>query len=268
MKSKLLLYLALVLSVGLWIWFNSHEQMTRWFKRELNRNPTVVRIIPEGTWSKKLKLPWADTKIVLYRTSGEVVLIDAKKAVYTVWSTKVSTNQPQGIDYPVVAFIDPATQNVWIGAVNSGDVETNEFVADEHTIYTNYLTYTNFYIENDSEILSGSSVLADGTFDGCESVIKKALPGEGLDSVIGRYDNSADTAWPPHGASWFSNFRGDFREDFFSSGNLGSQSTQIKRLEVADGKLRLDFDSLKYRTAGNVWLDLKTMKVLKTVEHK
>jgi hypothetical protein len=70
-----------------------------------------------------------------------------------------------------------------------------------------------------------------------------------------------------YGATWEAAFNNDFGEDFFSSGNAGSQSTQISLLAVADGKIRLQFYSLKYRTTGSVWLDLNTLKVLKTDEH-
>jgi hypothetical protein len=200
----------------------------------------------------------------LYRPSGEIVQIDARRAVYTVQSIKAPRSK--GFDSPVIAFIDPETASVWIGQ-DTESVETNEFIADDHTLHTNYLTHTNLYVENGSEILSCGSVLVDGVFDGCESVIKKAQPAENLDSVIDRYDKSADSAWPLYGATWEAAFNNDFGEDFFSSGNAGSQSTQISLLAVADGKIRLQFYSLKYRTTGSVWLDLNTLKVLKTDEH-
>ena len=206
--------------------------------------------------------------MVLYQATGEIVQLDAKKAVYTVWSIKNPAHAGKEFDVPMIAFIDSKTGNAWVGGMDALAIETNEFINDDHTVSTNYLVYTNLFFENDSQILMGGSQLSDGTFDCCESVLKKALSTEGLDSVIERFDKSTDGAWPCSGADWMTTFGDDFSEGFFNSGNLGSQTTQIQRVEIADGKLRLDFSSLKYQTTGSVWLDLNTLKVLKSVEHK
>ncbi len=111
-------------------------------------------------------------------------------------------------------------------------------------------------------------MLDDGTFEWGERRINKAQPAEDLNSVIARYDKSTDVSWPVSGADWQTTFFNDFREDFFDSGNMGNQATQIQRIAIAHGKLRLDFNSLKYQTTGSVWLDLKTLKVKKAVEYK
>jgi hypothetical protein len=204
----------------------------------------------------------------LYRATGEVLPLDAKSAIYTVWSTVNPTNQHKVFDIPVTAFTDPATRKVWIGWVNSGDVETNEYENDDHTVSTNYLTYTNLYFETDSEIFKGDNVMNDGTFNWDESMIKQAQPGEGLDAVIDRFEKNVGGAWPfshTHGESRFSDY---FQDDFFSSGNLGSQSTPIQRIEVSNGKLRLDFNSQQYKTTASVWLDLKTFQVRQIIEYR
>jgi hypothetical protein len=130
------------------------------------------------------------------------------------------------------------------------------------------VTYANLFIENDSEILRGNNVLVDGTFDCDESPIKSVQPGEGLDSMIDRFDKSTNVSWPFSSAGWTTTFANDFRQDFFSSGNLGSQSTPIQHIEAVHGKWRLDFNSQKYGTTGSVWLNMKTLKVSKAIEHK
>jgi hypothetical protein len=271
MKPKLILGLALVVVGSWWIVFFASGKLTNWlYDRQQRQNePTVTRIRPEGLWAKKLKTPWTDTKIVLYRATGEVIQLNAKQAVYTVWSIKNPAKKGKEFDCPVTTFIDPETRNVWIGGVDTGQVETNEYENAHHIVSTNYLVYTNFFIENDSEILRGDSTLVDGTFACDESVIQKAQPNEGLDSVIERFDKSTNTAWPFSSADWTTGFFHDFRDGFFDSGEyLGNQVTQIQHIEVANGKLRLDFNSHKFGTVGSVWLNLKTLKVIKATEHK
>jgi hypothetical protein len=171
MKPKILFYLVLALGGGLWIAFISSARFSNWlFERQQNPDrPAVIYAAAEGTWAKKLKTPWVNTKVVLYRSNGQIVQLNAKQAVYTVWSTKGSTNESKGFDYPVAAFIDPATGNVWIGGVIARDVETNNetMVLDES--YVDYLATTNFFIENDSEILVTDNEIYDGTFQWGES---------------------------------------------------------------------------------------------------
>lgn len=214
---------------------------------------------------KELKTPWTDTKIVLYRASGEVVALDAKSAIYAVGSTKVSTNQHKPFEVPAIAFIDPATRDVWIGWGRDGNVETNVFAKAGQTASTNYLTYTNLFIETGSEIINGDSLIHDERFEWQESVIKQAQPGESLDAMISRVATGASSAWffePTFGATSLGKY---FQPGFFFSGNLGSQTISIQYIAVSNGKLRLDFNSLEYQTTGSVWLDLKTFEVRKVV---
>jgi len=247
MKSKLLLCLALCLVAGLAGCSSAHPRST------------AERLAPAGIWAKHLKTSWTNTAVVLHRANGEVVPLDAKQAVYTVKS--INPAKPgKAFDRPVLAFMDPATRNVWIGGVDTGEVETNDFLG--------LVTYTNIFFESSAGIFRGGNVLTDGTFDCDESVIQKAQPGENLEAVIERYDKTADGPWPLSGAVWISTFQDAFRENFFYSGNLGSQSTPIQRVVVENGKLRLDFKSQKYGTTGNVWLDLNTLKVCRAVENK
>jgi hypothetical protein len=272
MKPKTIFYLAFALVGILWIvvitstpfanWVNDRSQNLKW--------PDVVIYMPNtnGTYTTKLKAPWTNSTVVLYRASGEVVQLDAKSAVYMTRSTMPSTNVHKPFDIPVTVFIDPATRKVWAGWVAAGEGETNEYENDDHTTSTNYLIYTNLYFETASGIFRGDNVIWDGTFTWDESLIDKAQPGEGLDSVIGRIETNTGSGEPfPHiyGRSWFGDY---FPEEFFSSGNVGSQSVPIKRIKVANGKLRLDIDSLKYKTMASVWLDLKTFKVRQAIEFR
>ena len=270
MKPKISFYLVLVFGGGLWIAFISSARFSNWLlERQQNPDrPAVIYTAAEGTWAKKLKTPWANTKVVLYRSNGQIVQLNAKQAVYTVWSTKGSTNQSKGFDCPVAVFIDPATKKVWAGEVDAGEVETNVYQNTDDTVSTNYLIYTNLYFETASGIFRGDNVINDGTFDWDESVIKQAQPGEELNALIDRVETNTGTAWPfdhIHGESQFEDY---FPDDFFSGNTLGTQSIPIQRIEVANGKLRLYIDSLKYKTTAGVWLDLKTFEVRRTIEYR
>lgn len=275
MKPRIIFYLTFALIAVLWISVLVDGRLVSWLldRRQNPSWPDVTRISDansdvKGTWAKKLKAPWTDSKVVLYRASGEVVQLDAKSAIYAVWSTKASTNQHKPFDIPVTAFIDPATRKVWAGWVDSGEVETNEYENADNTVSTNYLVHTNLYFETDSGIFRGDVVIWDGTFDWGESMVGRAQTGEGLDSVIYRIETNTSSAWPfphVHGESRFGDY---FRDEYFSSGNMGSQDVPIKRIQVANGKLRLDIDSLKYKTTASVWLDLKTFEVQRAIEFR
>lgn len=232
-----------------------HKQQQR------QHEPAVVNITPEGVWAKKLKVPWANTKVVLHRASGETVQLDAQKAVYSTWSIKDPARKGKAFDRPVIAFMDPATRNVWIGGVDTGEINTNE--------YFTRVAYTNIFFENRSEILRGNNVLLDGSWACDESTIKTALPGEKLNGVIERFDRNTSGSWPFSGIHLVSNFRDDFRDDFFAPvHSLGNECTPIEHFGVANEKIRLDFESEKYGTTGSVWLDLKSLKAEKAVERQ
>jgi len=270
MKPKLIFYLALVLFGGLWIIFISSAKFSNW-ALERKRNPnnqTVVNWAADWMWAKSPKTPRIDTKVVLYRANGQTVQLDAKAAVYSVFFKMNLTNQSKPLNYPVVAFIDPATRNVWIGLVNTSAVQKINFINDAGVELTNYYTETNLYFETDSKIFVGDNVLCSGSFGCCESLIKQAPPGVGLDGVFDQVDKATGGLLPFPQVCWETFFGDCFRENFFSSGNLGAQSTPIQHIAVADGKLRLDFNSLKYGTKGSVWLDLKTFKVRRAIEYR
>jgi hypothetical protein len=271
MKPKIIFYLAFTLIGGLWILVITNGRFTNWLL-ERRQNPNIPDVIrtsdAAGPAAKKLKIPWTDSKVVLYRASGEVVQLDAKSAVYAVWSTKPSTNQHKPFDVPVTAFIDPATKKTWVGWVAAGEIETNEYENADNTVSTNYLVYTDLFIETGSEIIRGDNVIWDGTFDWDESMIKRTLPSGGLAAVIEGIETNAGSAWPfphIHGETRFEDY---FPEGFFSSGNLGSQSIPIQRIKISNGKLRLYIDSLKYKTTAGIWLDLNTFEVRRTIEYR
>ena len=153
MKPRIIFYLTFALIAVLWISVLVDGRLVSWLldRRQNPSWPDVTRISDansdvKGTWAKKLKAPWTDSKVVLYRASGEVVQLDAKSAIYAVWSTKASTNQHKPFDIPVTAFIDPATRKVWAGWVDSGEVETNEYENADNTVSTNYLVHTNLFL--------------------------------------------------------------------------------------------------------------------------
>ena len=276
MKPKLLLCLTLVLIGAAWVAFISSDRFSNWLL-ERKQYPDFQEVSrsndTSGTWAKKLKTPWTDTKVVLYRSTGEIVQLAAKTAVYSVWSTRASTNQHKPFDAPVAALIDPVTGNAWVGRVDTGEIETNEFTHANGSISTNFLIYTNLFIETGSEIVRGDNIIDggeffDGSFTWDESVIKPGQSGERLDALIEQFETNRSSVWPfkhTHGESRFGHY---FRRDFFSSGNMGAQSIPIQHIQVSAGKLRLDFDSWQLGTKGSVWLDLKTFAILKTVEYR
>ena len=267
MKPKLIFYLALVLLGGLWIALVTNGRFEDWLlekSRGETKTPDVLRDSPDTNFLKTLKIqktlktPWTDFKVSLLRADGQVVQLDAKKAVYTIHITKIPNGKPhQGFDVPVTAFIDPATSNVWIGQVNSGNVDTNEIPAVVHT---------NFYFESSAGIFAGDSVMFDGMFDCDESLIKNAYPSEDLNGVIQRFEKVE--AAPFNHVHWEIRLRHYFPEGFFQIPGVMHGSTEIQSAETTNGKLQLDFNSQKYGARGSVWLSLKTLKVVKAVEHK
>lgn len=263
MRPKHILYLALSVAGICWIGFVFSGRLADWFYdlQQQQHESSNVKMAPQGGWAKQLKVAWTNTKVVLYRASGESVQIDARKAVYSTWSIKDPAHKGKAFDRPVVAFMDPATRNVWIGGVDTGEMDTNEYFGS--------VAYTNIFFENGSEILRGDNVLVDGSWACDKSTIKTTQPGENLDAVIERFDQNTNGSWPFSEVHLVSNFRDDFRGGFFDPvHSLGDECTPIQRFGVANGKIRLDFKSEKYGTTGSVWLDLKTLKVEKSVEHK
>lgn len=263
MKPKLIFYLVLIVGGACWIVFFSSGGLANWLyeRQQRQREPDVVKMTPEGVWAKKLKVPWTNTEVVLHRDSGQTMRLDARKAVYMTWSIKDPAHKGKAFDRPVMAFMDPATRAVWIGGVDTGEIDTNEYFSS--------VAYTNIFFENGSEILRGDNILTDGAFSCDESAIKAAQPGEGLDAVIEQFDRNTNGSWPFFGNLWLSNFRDDFRGGFFAPvHNMGAESTPIQHCGVENGKLRLDFKSEKYGTTASVWLDLKTLKITKAIEHR
>src|SRR6185312_1196891 len=98
----------------------------------------------------------------------------------------------------------------------------------------------------------------------CLETALESQPGETLDSFTRRFDQNTNGSWPDWGTSWMASFESNFREGFFFAGNL--MGMQMQRFQITNGTLRLDFNSLTYRNAGSVWLDLKTLNVLKAAE--
>jgi len=266
MKPKLIFYIALALLGGLWIALVTNGRFEGWLlekSRGETKTPDALRDPPDTNFFKTLKIqktlktPWTDFKVSLLRADGQVAQLDAKKAVYTIHITKIPNGKPhQGFDVPVTAFIDPATSNVWIGQVNPGNVDTNEIPAVVHT---------NFYFEAGAGIFAGDSVMFDGMFDCDESLIKNTYPGEDLNGVIQRFEKIEAT--PFNHVHWEIRLNNYFQKGFFRKDDW-KVDIQIQREKVTRGKLQLDFKSPEFGTTASVWLDLKTLKVVKAVEHK
>ncbi|HEV2695948.1 MAG TPA: hypothetical protein VG347_23880 [Verrucomicrobiae bacterium] len=265
MKRKLTFILALVISFCFWLVCSPGVGVKKWLlDRTLNpAKATMLRTdasAAAGTWRKKLKTPWTDTKAVLYRSNGEVVQLDAKAAVYTVCSTKPLTNPTnlhKPFDIPVMAFIDPVTSNFWFGEANMGQqVESNGPV------------YTNLFIETGSEIIRADNVMYDGIFDWDDSMVKKLPAGAGWEALTNYVETTPGDSWPFAGTLWEINLKPCFREDFFDQREIMHGDESVSHIEMTGGKLRLDFSNPDSKAQASVWIDLTIPKVLKTTETK
>ena len=176
MKARLLVYIALVVVAAFWIAMLKNNHFTDWLykKSQGEGKKDVFQFTPGGTnWVAVLKTPWTITTVVLYRPDGQVVQLNAQRAIYSFWSAK-SKNPNKHSDMPVIAFVDPVTRNAWIGAVNSGERETNEYNGGAG-LEIFYLANTNFFIETGSGIFEGDTEINDGSFTWLESPIKRPL---------------------------------------------------------------------------------------------
>jgi len=249
MKPKLILCLALVLSGG-WFGCAKAEQTVDIVDADVRALPKQV----EGEiWNKTLLTNWTDTKITLYRATGEVVQLNAKKAIYRIWTTNNWAGNHSSQNVCVVAFVDPKNGKVWLGSV---DTDKDFKISD-------------LYVENDSGIFGVRSILFAGTFYWHESLIARANPSKDVDAVIDRFEKNINVwwlleRWEP--ISFSSYFRIWFFYPHVTVSFIGA--TAIDHVEVTSGKLRLDFTSPAYKTKGSVWLDLKTWKFLKAVEYQ
>jgi hypothetical protein len=254
MKPKLIFCLALVLSGGLFGCSKTKPTGQTTDTVAVDADAWVLPKQVQGEiWNKTLLTNWTDTKITLYRANGDVVQLNAKKAIYRIWTTNNWANNHSSLDMPVVAFIDPLNGKIWLG---SADTDKDFKISD-------------FYVENDSGIFGVRSILFAGTFNWHKSLIAKANPNEDVNAVINRFERSINGWWLLE--RWEqTSFSSYFREWFFYPHVTVSfiGATAIDHNEVASGKLRLDFTSPAYKTKGSVWLDLKTWKVLKAVEYK
>jgi hypothetical protein len=274
MKPKILLWLGIALCAASLTGVLRSADFSDWITRqEMDHNggdDGIAVLQPNyhanQTYATKLKTPWTDTKIVLYRATGEKVGLDAKGATYTVWTTRNGTNRGKGIDYSMGAFIDPATRLAWVGHAGRGDVYSLDFSRFDSPSSIVYLTNTNSYIQTASAIVSGEATMLGGAFAWSGSLINQAQPGEKLEELINHCEKSDGGLWPFGQRVWENSFRNYFRDEFFSSDSLGAADIPIQSISVAHGKLRLNFDSEEYRTCGSVWLDLETFNLARAIE--
>jgi hypothetical protein len=250
-RPKLILRLALVLSGGL-SGCSETMHMSDTVDADLRPLPKAVQ---GEIWNKTLKTNWTDTKITLYRATGEVVQLKAKKAIYQVWTTNNWAGNHSSNDRAVVVFVDQQNGKVWLGNANT-DKDTNFKVLD-------------FYVENDSGIVSVSSILFGGAVQWHRSLIAKANPGEDVGAMISRLEKSINGWWllePREETSLSPCFRQWFFYPRVYASAIGV--TDAEHIEVNDGEFRMDFTSPAYKTKGSVLLDTKTWKVIKTVEFR
>jgi hypothetical protein len=250
MKPKLLLGLALVVGGGLVGCSNKTRQIA-------DTGDTVAKPLPQAVqgemWNKTILTNWTDTKVTLYRALGEVVQLNAKKSIYQIWTTNNWAGNHSSLNVGVVAFIDPQNGMAWLG---NAELDKGDKVSD-------------FYVEDESGIFSGRNYLFAGEWRWNGSLIAKAGPGEDVGTIINQFEqniNGSRMLEIGNGITFSPRFRDCYFYPHVYASNPGA--TPVDHVEVADGKLRLEFTSPAYQTKGSVWMDLKTRKVLEAVEYK
>jgi hypothetical protein len=240
MKLKLILGLALVLGGGLF------------------GCSTIVRHD-----SATVKTSWKDTKITLYRAASGAVQLDAKREVVTVVQ---GSNRD---DWEVVAFVDPATENAWVGQTFT--LEPIFYIETESNILSGVVSF-----ESDASGMSQQN-LETGEIIWNSSFVPNVKRGENVDAAIERFKKS-DALKLLGGVSTDAGSLviGNNKEQvengldpsLFQMEHRGSQfkETTIEAIDASDGKLRLDLKNPAGSHKASVWIDFKTWKVVKAIQ--
>jgi len=286
-KGKIILGIALALSVGLFI----NPNFTR---ADGTNAPASTNATPEYA-TVKLKSGWDAGKITLHRTRGGPIQLDAKVEVVTEWTG------PYTNDVGIVAFVDPETRNAWAGP--------------------NFGTLPAFYLEDEAGILRGTvwfgavalgagypgqhdvinGVMAFGQVNWDRSLVPTVKHGETVDAVIAQLDQHHDLkslAWGTNRAhttiiqNSLHHIENGLTPWFFVDQRRGSDIdvTSVTGIAASGGILRLDLKGPLLRPVdgkqlawipgvgpfdlqgpagshtASVWIDLKTWKVVRAMQ--
>ena len=221
-----------------------------------------------ATWTTK----WMNTKVTLYRTTGGAVQLAAKRAGVTVLYG-LYTN-----DTDVVAFVDTDTGNAWIGE-GFGIDHRMFYLETESGIVRGSVGFSRLELGaalvDEHGVITGSRAFGEVGWDrSCVTSVKR---GENVETAIDQFNKNDDLK------SVWRGFRTERRTLLgdnldrvengldpwlFQGEQHGSQFTEttIEAVDVSDGKLRLDLKNPTGSHKVSVWIDLKTWKVLKTIQ--
>ncbi len=244
-----------------------------------------------------VKSGWKDTKVVLYRSAGGMVQLDAKEEVITQYSGLYNGHFLYTNDFVVNAFINPKTGNAWLGF---------GFVPHTSVVHSVVQPRSDFYLETKSGIVCGSvsffdsalsaipaglhdvingRIIAAGRIQWFDSVVPNVKRSENVGVVIDQFNKNGGLRWVfkamGHGQATIiqdglRNVENGLNPWLFVNNPNGSRFTEttIEAIDVKDENLRLDLKgpdgvhksgSSGVHTA-SVWIDLKTWKVVKAIQ--
>ncbi len=257
MKPKLILCIALVLRGGLFGCYNIASAS------ETNAAQSYV--------AATVKTNWTDAKVTLYRTTRGTVQLAAKREVVTV------CYGPYTNDWDVLAFVDPETENAWLGS--SMVIQPKFYLETESGIVRGTVLFGGMALGGfspDEHDVNTNGVMAYGDVYWDRSLFSSVKRGENVDAVIEQFDKNnglelvTEPKFPEKTTvieNSLQRIENGLNPWFFVDERQGSQSvTTIEVVDVSDGKLRLDLINPTGNHKASVWIDLKTWQVVKTIQ--
>ena len=218
-----------------------------------------------------VKTNWMDAKVTLYRTTGGVVQLDAKREVVTV------RYGPHTNDVDVVAFVDSDSGNAWVGS--SFGFAAIFYLETESGIVRGNMLFSRLELgaprPNEHDVINGA--LAFGVVIWNRSFVPSVKRGENVDAAIVQFNKNIDLKSVESGMrqerrTILENSRAGVETGLnpwlFQDEGHGSQfvETTIEAVDISNGKLRLDLKSPTGSHKASVWIDLKTWQVVKVIQ--
>jgi hypothetical protein len=182
---------------------------------------------------------WSPTAVLLNKDDGSSVPVKAMRGAYRF-------GRPPGrvAEIPCILFIDAQTRQVWAGRGWDFYVETGEGI---------------FGIWD-----TGFGILRWHT-----SAIEKLKPGETLEVLLKRYDSErkySNLLRPPDAGE--TDLRGMLNREFFNATPGSSNPGPVTFTDIAlhDDTLEVQIESPTRAFHAQVWIDVKSKKVVKSVE--
>ncbi len=217
-----------------------------------------------------VKTNWTDVKIVLYRTTGRALQLDAKHEVIAFRAGS------HAYDVDVIAFVDPETGNAWVGSSVNAQIF---YLETESGIFGGRVQFGVVALgaprSDQHDVINGSMAFGDLYWD--RSLVPNVKRGENVDVLIGQFNKTNDlksvaTTMRRERTTIIENslhrVENGLNPWFFITERQGSQfaETTIETIDVIDGTLRLDLKNPTANHKASVWVDLKTWKVMKVIQ--